>query len=602
MVISADDFETCRRTWSRGIGAAARSAARRILSADGRRSASTAREASGRTLDLVLRAYLDDSHLKIWIDGLPSSAQSAGRALLTRRFFRVAALEAGHYLVDYMVAGLAYHFNASVAATIDVPPQALDEVVWVDLASWLFQSLRKRRSAYIPTVATADDDGQHEQSAAHAETIDERLARLLPPVEAETDLVVLRLRALLTSVFGAAAPSYEDADLMGEESVRERRGSAKRRAAPTTRAEPDWWWDAGHVPFEALARWKVLGQYSASKNRFRAHAFTYSPAARALRAFAGAAPVKRVVYTVDCQKRVAGSATKPRAEGSRPQSELGCRHGRHTLRYPDQPVECGCDACQDTGRVARLATWLVVVTPEYGAFSKAAVCPEKGCRRLARNASAVCVECGAHLEVDEVWQPHNPVYLDAFVNPHNDTRQRCHERVALAGPTVDDRVVTQEYVRSWTDELDNLRQGIMAKAAQVRELAWQLMDSELADITQEEPPSWTRLAVLAALCPGLDLPPPQGWEVRLLVNVFQTFRDREGAIAAIPARLRSAAVSVPPQWSTHPLKPENFGKIKSEMAARWLKWEPSIKTRLVELLDPSLTEVLDDVDALLEQE
>src|SRR6185295_9089702 len=233
MVICADDLEICRRTWSRGIGAAARSAARQILRADSRRSASTAREGSGRALDRVLRAYLDDDQLKNWIDGLPSSAQPAGRALLTRRFFRVAALESGHYVLDYMVAGLAYHFNASVAATIDVPAEALDEVIWVDLASWLFQSLRKQRSAYIPTAPTSDDDGEHEQSAAYAETIDERLARLLPAVEAETAPVLDRFRALLTSVFGAAAPSYENA---GEESVRERRGSAKRRSTSATRA------------------------------------------------------------------------------------------------------------------------------------------------------------------------------------------------------------------------------------------------------------------------------------------------------------------------------------------------------------------------------
>jgi hypothetical protein len=607
MVINAGDVETCRRTWTRGIGAAARSAARQILRADARRSPSAARQGAGGELDRVLRAYLDDRHLKNWIDGLPSTAQSAGRALLTRRFFRIAALESGHYVLDYMVAGLAWHFSASVAATIDVPPEALEEIVWVDLASWLFQSLRKQRSAYIPTAPTSDADEEDELSAAYTETIDERLARLLPPVAAETDPVLDRLRALLTSVFGAAAPSSESADRMREEALREPGGSAKRRSTSATRAETrgesDLWWDAGRVPFEALARWTVLGQYSASRNRFRAHAFTYSPAGRALRAFAGAANVNRVVYTVDCQeRRVAASATEPGREGSRSQSEPGCRHGRHTLRYPDQLVECGCDACQDTARVARLATWLVVATPEYGAFSSVAVCPEKGCRRLARDASPVCVECGAQLEIEEVWHPHNPVDLDAFVHPHDGARQRIHEHVAAAGPTVADQVATKEYVRSYSSELAERRDGIMADAGRVRELAWQLLDREIADIAQEEPPSWTRLAVLAALCPGLDAPTRHGWEVRLLVNVFQAFRDREGAIAALPARLRSAAVAVPTQWTTHPLKPPNFGKIKSEMAARWLEWEPSIKTRLVKLLDPSLIEALDDVDALLEQE
>jgi hypothetical protein len=107
MVINAGDVETCRRTWTRGIGAAARSAARQILRADARRSPSTARQEAGGELDRVLRAYLDDRHLKNGIDGLPSTAQSAGRALLTRRFFRIAALESGHYVLDYMVAGLA---------------------------------------------------------------------------------------------------------------------------------------------------------------------------------------------------------------------------------------------------------------------------------------------------------------------------------------------------------------------------------------------------------------------------------------------------------------------------------------------------------------
>jgi hypothetical protein len=192
----------------------------------------------------------------------------------------------------------------------------LEEIVWVDLASWLFQSLRKQRSAYIPTAPTSDADEEDELSAAYTETIDERLARLLPPVAAETDPVLDRLRALLTSVFGAAAPSSESAGRMREEPLREPGGSAKRRSTSATRAETrgesDLWWDAARVPFEALARWTVLGQYSASRNRFRAHAFTYSPAGRALRAFAGAANVKRVVYTVDCQERqVAASATEP---------------------------------------------------------------------------------------------------------------------------------------------------------------------------------------------------------------------------------------------------------------------------------------------------
>jgi hypothetical protein len=607
MVISAGDLETCRRTWSRGLGAAARSAAQQILRADGRRSVSAARDGGGRELNRLLRAYFDDSHLKDWIDGLPSSAQSAARALVTRRFFRVAALESGHYVLDYMVAGLEYHFNAIVAATIDVPPEALEKLVWVDLAGWLFQSLRKQRSAYIPTTSTSGDDEDEEQFGAYSETLDARLARLLPPVEAETHPALDRLRALLMSVFGAAAPSDESADRVKEEVLGKRRGSAKERSTSArragTRAEPDLWWDAGRVPFEALARSTVLGQYSSSRNRFLAHAFTYSPAGRALRAFAGAATVNRVVYTIDCQeRRVTASAATPNSEGSRSPSEPGCRHGRHTLRYPDQLVECGCHVCQNTARAPRLATWLVVATPEYGAFSRAAVCPEKACRRLALDRSPVCVECGAQVQIEEVWQPHDPIYLDAPVDAHDDTRQRFDERVASAGPTVADRLATKEYVQSRSRELAERREAIMANAARVRELGRQLLDSEIADIAQEAPPSWTRLAVLAALGPDLDAPPLHGWEVRLLVNAFQAFRDREGAIAALPARLRRAAVAVPTLWSTHPLKPQNFGKIKSEMAARWLEWEPSLKTRLVNLLDPSLSETLDDVDALLEQE
>jgi hypothetical protein len=276
-----------------------------------------------------------------------------------------------------MVASFG-RFSGLVAATVDVPTEHLDEIVWADLAGWLFQSLAKWRTAYIPVTPTTPEEIEEAPPPVH--TLDERLKRIVAPADAASDPLLEQLHRSLEAVFGRAIsvpePLHTDTRLPAADSDpesptanatvsvggpqpsagsdrarRESAGSRQRDRALASRTEVrrEFWWDAARKSFEELTRSEVLGQVLGMK-RFLAHGFMYSPAGRALQAFAGARIVNRMVYTVDCQDAGdshGGTSDTPDAAGSSPVKV--CSHRRHILRYPSSKSTAAANSAKEPG-------------------------------------------------------------------------------------------------------------------------------------------------------------------------------------------------------------------------------------------------------------
>jgi hypothetical protein len=193
-----------------------------------------------------------------------------------------------------------------------------------------------------------------------------------------------------------------------------------------------------------------------------------------------------------------------------------------------------------------------------------------------------------------VWVPATLVSLDALLNVHEDDGRRVIDRVAAAGPSLIERLMTAERID--TVAVKQLDAEIRGRALDLRKTVRSLLRRELCEI---ETVTWKRLAVLAALFPDLGPAVPHAWEIRLLTNVLREFPHRQAAIEQLPVRLRRLGLDVPTEWHTDPLTATNFGKLKSEIAKRWRQREPLLQETVTELLEPSLTETLDDIDEFL---
>lgn len=592
------ELDTHERSWSPALGRVARAAARATLRADENRDHD--RSSSG-ALDAMVREYLDHPELRGWVATLPSDTdRSAGRALLTRRFFRVAASEPGHHVIDHMVTALR-RFDVPVASTIGVPAEQLDEILWADVAAWMLQSLARFRTAYIPSAAPSDPSETSDILDVDPLTHEERLAALCGRPTVESHRLLDRFYHTLEQRFGRIPP---DAGVRRQADVSTQPCRSIHPRQPTgspLRQGREFQWDAKTCSFAQLVRVEILGQVRGAK-RFLPNGFMYSVASRALRTFAGARIVDRLIFTVCCS-----DARDPHAEAPAPgDTRVSCRHPRHTLRHPYQPVACDCAGCAAATPISRVARWLTVTTPEFGYQARLLVCGTRMCRRVAPGLSAACQP----LTTIDVWIPTAPVYLDSCVFDDEGDRRGVIDTIAADEPSAVDRIIATEGIRARRDVAIRVAAGIRSNAAWVCALIRTVFERELDELDQRDrddiararPRSWTRLAVLASLVPDFGSRWPAAWEVRLLLNV-RHFTGRAAAIEQLPGRLCSGGVDVPAGWASQPLTESNFGKIKSEMARRWQRWlecEPLFEARLTALVESDSSETVEDIDELFE--